>query len=95
MLDFVRSRWRLKSCWRSILVGDRGELTPPAAIVMADLRRFCCVDRTTAIDGTNAALEMAALEGRRQVWLHIMNRLKPDAELRRLIETAEPEKEEV
>jgi hypothetical protein len=42
---------------------------PAADEVLDELANFCCANRTTV--GTADMMNMAILEGRRQVWLHI------------------------
>lgn len=50
-------------------------------IVLADLRVFCHATKTTAAKDANQRLDMyevARLEGRREVFLQIMNTIKVD-----------------
>lgn len=49
--------------------------------VLADLRVFCCATKTTEVKNTNMMIDpyqMAILEGRRQVFMQIMNTMKVD-----------------
>ena len=63
--------FRRRTAYRAVFAGT-GELSPHAAVVLADLRKACYVDRTTAHADAHAT---AVAEGRRQVWLHIQHRL--------------------
>lgn len=57
---------RRSDAFRSVFAG------PSAAEVLADLEAFCYANRTT-VDASQT--NMAVLEGRRQVWLHIQQLL--------------------
>lgn len=71
MIQQIRDRFfRLKLAYAAVF-GD-GELNPGQLIVMADLRKFCCVDKTTMTGSKSVdPVGMAILEGRRQVYLRI------------------------
>jgi hypothetical protein len=70
--------------WRAILVGreykrlfQQGDVTTrEAEYVLADLRRFCRADRPTIFD--RDAMTMARREGRREVFVRIVNFLNLD-----------------
>lgn len=64
--------FRRRAAYSAVFAGT-GDLSPHAAIVLADLRKACYVDRTTAHADAHAT---AVAEGRRQVWLHIQHRLR-------------------
>lgn len=65
---------RRADAYRALFMfANRDGLGPQAEIVLADLAKFCHANRTTVnANETN----MAILEGRRQVWLHIQQLLK-------------------
>lgn len=70
--DFIRQKeW----AWRHILGSDNGELNEASKIALADLRLFC---NATKSNFNTDALEMARLEGRREVFMRIMNYLNYD-----------------
>lgn len=51
--------------------------------VLSDLRAFCHATKTTEVKGINQTIDpmqMAVLEGRRQVFMQIMNIMKVDYE---------------
>lgn len=86
-LEFLRRRQRLKSAWRRLLLVDSHDgVNEDAKLVLADLRKHCGIDHTV-LPGPHAEQAIWALEGRKQVWLHIMTRMGPDGELQRQIET--------
>lgn len=81
-----------RACFRvQTKVKKRDVLTPAAAVVLDDLARFCHVNRSTA---SANAIQMAVLEGRRQVWLHLQHKLNlTDAQVDRIAYQPDPEPE--
>ena len=72
MKDFIRNKeW----AFRQILGGDNGKLNEAAKVALADLRYFC---NGTKSNFNTDALEMARMEGRREVFMRIMNYLNYD-----------------
>jgi hypothetical protein len=70
--DFIRNKeW----AFRQIFGGDNGELNEAAKVALADLRYFC---NGTKSNFNTDALEMARMEGRREVFMRIMNYLNYD-----------------
>lgn len=68
--------------WQRLLLRDKDSLTPDAEIVLKDLARFCRAHRSTAVysqvRGTLDPLASARLDGRREVWLRIVEHLHLD-----------------
>jgi len=68
--------------WKACLTDKSGNLTRSAEIALADLRRFCRGSTSTVtvspISRTIDPLAMAMAEGRREVWLRIVNYLELD-----------------
>jgi hypothetical protein len=93
---WTRATWRLlgariqlRDAYRRVFTGDDGEPTPAAALILADLRRFCRAE-TSCWAGT--AREHALLEGRREVWLRIQHHLNlTDTQIHALAELAQGE----
>lgn len=70
--DLIRSKeW----AWRHIMRGDNGELHEASKIALADLRVFCNGTRSN-FDAD--AMQMARMEGRREVFMRVMNFLNYD-----------------
>lgn len=64
-------------------------LTAASVLVLEDLAAFCCANESTAAP---EAMLMAIREGRRQVWLHIQQKLNlTDAQVDRIANPPEPE----
>jgi hypothetical protein len=96
----ARLYWRIvlrrRRSYRALfLAGRDGELSQDAEIVLADLRRVCCADRTTvARDGAGRIDPIASAEneGARKVWLRIQQALHLDDEqIYRMLDAAEIE----
>ncbi|ARS27619.1 Bbp19 family protein [Sphingomonas sp. KC8] len=79
LLRLRRTHW----AYSTTFLSDRAEPSPHAAVVLADIARFCRADETCFdADPRTHAL----LEGRREVWLRIQAALKLDrAAIERLI----------
>lgn len=82
---------RKVSSYRALLTPSDDALTPVAVDVLLDLRRFCFADESTTARaatsmGTIDANAVLVAEGRRQVWLRIVEHLGPraDAMIRQL-----------
>lgn len=77
------------------MVEGSDDLHRPAEIVLADLRRACCADRPTTvrdIGGTVDPIATAMNEGKREIWLRIMQALHlPDDRLYRMLDISETE----
>ena len=81
---------QLRDAYRAVFLHpSSATLLPPAAFVLADLRRACCGDRTTLrVDGNGKvdALALAHNEGKRYVWLRLQQALTlEDGQLDRMI----------
>lgn len=68
-------RLRRKRAYVAVFHGDDGRPSPPADIVLADLRDFCRARETTFDEDPRTH---ALLEGRREVWLRIAGHLHID-----------------
>ena len=68
--------------WQRALLDDDGRPTRDAELMLKDLARFCRAHRSTAayshVRGTLDALASARLDGRREVWLRIVEHLHLD-----------------
>lgn len=84
---FIRRRLGLSRAVRRMFLGDGGTLNEDAKALLADLKVFCFVDRSTALSGNPELMKI--LEGRRQVYLRLIDKMKPDHDLWRAIETLE------
>lgn len=76
-----------------------GQLSPAAQIVLTDLRRFCrATVSTTVVSMVSQRVDpiaSAQAEGRREVWLRIMQHLHvSDSDLYRALVDNEPKSEE-
>jgi hypothetical protein len=63
--------WRRRDAYRRLFLDNRGDLSPDAEIVLADMKRFCCATKATIrLDeqGKVDPYAMAIAEGRREVW---------------------------
>jgi hypothetical protein len=79
------------TAYQRTFLGDDGRPDADAAIVLADLKRFCYVERTTAkvslTTQTIDPLAMAFAEGRREVFMRLTGFLHlDDATIRNLTE---------
>jgi len=79
------------TAYQRTFLGDDGKPDADAAIVLADLKRFCYVERTTAkvslTTQTIDPLAMAFAEGRREVFMRLTGFLHlDDATIRNLTE---------
>lgn len=63
-MDVLKIIRRRRQAYRETFAG------PVAQIVLADLARFCCANETTFHED---ARKHAVAEGRREVWLRIVN----------------------
>ncbi len=66
-----RKEW----AYRNIFQGDKGDLHEASKIALADLRTFC---NGTKSSFSTDALEMARMEGRREVFTRVTNFLNVD-----------------
>lgn len=72
LVKFIRQKeWS----WRVLMRKEGGQLSDAANTVLADLRTFCYGTKSIY---SNDALMMARLEGRREVYMRIMNFLNID-----------------
>ena len=85
MTVFDRLRRRIvgrRGAWQRVLLNERGELTPDGVVILKDLARFCRAHRSTAvfshIRGALDPLASARADGRREVWLRIVENLHLD-----------------
>lgn len=69
---FIR---RKEWAFRTLFKGDDGSLNEAAKVALADLRAFC---HGTQSNFSKDALEMARMEGRREVFTRVMNYLEVD-----------------
>jgi len=82
---FERQRHRIlkrRRAWKRLLLDEAGKPNPDAVIVLADLARFCRAHRSTAIhspvSGMLDPLASSKVDGRREVWLRIVENLHLD-----------------
>ncbi len=80
--------------YRRLFLDGEGRLTPAAAAVLADLKRFCRAETSTVVvspvSKTVDPLAMAMAEGRREVWNRIQQHLHlPEREVVQLEENHE------
>lgn len=66
-----RKEW----AYRNIFQGDKGDLHEASKVALADMRTFC---NGTKSNFSTDALEMARMEGRREVFTRVMNFLNVD-----------------
>lgn len=67
--------------YRDALLGSDGKLTPQAEIILKDLARFCRAHQSTAMRSPTGAIDplaSARADGRREVWLRIIEHLALD-----------------
>lgn len=71
-----------RRCYQSIFLDQDGKPNPNAAVVLADLKRFCRAQSSTAvvspITKSVDPIAMAMAEGRREVWNRIQQYLHID-----------------
>lgn len=79
LIDRILNR---KRCYRRVFLDGDGNLGPDAAVVMADLKKFCRASSSTAmvspISKSIDPMAMAMAEGRREVWNRLMAHLHID-----------------
>ena len=66
---------KLEGSYRTTFNGQNEKMHIAAVEVLADLKKYCGVTKSIF---SNEPLEMAKAEGRREVFLHIMDYLKLD-----------------
>jgi len=95
MLAVLRRMIDRGRAYKQTFNADDGTLHRPAQIVLADLRRFCYHNRSTikvSQAGTVDPLAMAVAEGRREVFMRIVEFLNLDeGAIGQLKETTLPE----
>jgi hypothetical protein len=68
-----------RRCYRGIFLDSDGKPNPTAEIVLADLKRFCRAQSSTAVVSPVSKMidpiAMGMAEGRREVWNRIMSYL--------------------
>lgn len=91
----IQKVWLNRSrAYKRIFLTDDGKPNKDAELVLADLRRFCYADRTTAkvspTTQTMDPLAMAFAEGRREVFMRLQQLLNLDeSTIRNLNEPAQ------
>lgn len=71
-------RWYRQVFWRKEVHGEEGNLTPEAKRVLKELSLFCRADRSCVVFDKQGQVDThatAVLEGRREVWLKIVQTL--------------------
>ena len=82
-MEAIRKLWRRvtrrRHAYRHLFLDQDGKLSPIAEIVMADLKRFCRAQTSTAqvspVSKQIDPLAMAMAEGRREEWNRIVGHL--------------------
>jgi len=68
-----------RDAYRRTFLGETGEPRPEPAIVLNDLARFCRAHKSTSVYSSTAGvidpIASAQAEGRREVWLRILEHL--------------------
>lgn len=82
-IEYFRKRiFARPVAWQRALLKDDGTPTPDGEIILKDLARFCRANRSTAvfshIRGALDPLASARADGRREVWLRIVEHLHLD-----------------
>ena len=96
-MNRLESWLRRRGAYRStFLRSDDGKPDMAGQLVLADLARFCCQNRTTIrVSPTTRTIDpmaMAVREGRREVFMRIAKFIHlSDAEVTRLLQTHEGE----
>ena len=71
--------FKRRQCYRRLFLDGDGKANPSAEIVLADLKRFCRAETSTAVVSPVSKaidpLAMAMAEGRREVWNRIQSYL--------------------
>ena len=80
--DLLRKKARERhqqrqNIYRGLFCGDKGEISADGWGVLRDLFKFCKVDKSTF---RSDPLEMARMEGRREVGLFVLDTLKMSEE---------------
>ena len=76
--------FRRREAYRRVFLDDRGDLTPDAQIVLADLTRFCNARKSSIrLDKQDRVDPYAGItgEGRREVWNRINSYLYIDEKI--------------
>lgn len=84
-MDLIkRLIWKRRDAYRRVFLDGRGQPQGDAAIVLSDLRRFCCANKATIRldkEGRVDAYAMAVAEGRREVWNRLNEYLHLDEKI--------------
>ncbi len=91
MKAFIKRLFSRRAAYQRTFLGDDNLPHKDGAIVLADLKRFCYVERTTAkvslATQTIDPMAMAFAEGRREVFMRLIQFLNlDDAAIHRLTE---------
>lgn len=82
MMEFLQRLINRRASYRRVFFDADGNVGRDAEIVLADLKRFCRASSSTMvvspISKTVDPYAMALAEGRREVWMRIMNYLHLD-----------------
>lgn len=82
MRAFIKRLLSRKSAYQRTFLGDDNRPHVDAVIVLADLKRFCYIERTTAkVSMTTQSIDplaMAFAEGRREVFMRLVGFLNLD-----------------
>lgn len=94
MHEKLQLLFRRHTAYRQCFLDDKGQLTPAARIVMADLARFCCAtEGTTVVSPVSRQTDVPATmqrEGRREVFTRVWRTLRlPINQLYEIEETRE------
>jgi hypothetical protein len=89
----LRERWsrkaRIATAYQTaLLAGDRETPTAAGSVILADLRAFCRADASCVVLGKDGRIDThatAVAEGRREVWLRLIDHLRLDAQTVRAI----------
>lgn len=81
-MNFIARILNRKRCYRRVFLDGDGNIGPDAAVVLADLKKFCRASSSTAmvspVSKSIDPLAMAMAEGRREVWNRLMAHLYID-----------------
>ena len=79
---FKRKVGGRRRAWQRLMLDDQRQATPDAEIALKDLARFCRAHQPTAVyshvRGAMDPIASARLDGRREVWLRIVENLHLD-----------------
>lgn len=82
LAEVARRLFARREAYRALFVGPDGRLSPYGERVLKDLAKFCRADRSTAtvspVSRTIDPHAMAIAEGRREVFLRIVNTINMD-----------------